>query len=226
MSDREGKPIAEAFNRIGYSAFVLEYTCNAHPLNRTPLRELAWAVCYVRENFQRYGMSRDFVMTCGFSAGAHLIGLLGNVWSDPDWTGFSGSPKLCRPSAQILCYPVVTAGRFAHERSMTNLAGASRSDWSKYSLENMVNVLVPPTFLWHTETDIKVSPRNSLLYYHALMEHGICAELHIFPYGVHGMSLATKEVESPEEGCYADPHIAQWFDLLNGWLKHMEESHS
>lgn len=220
LSEREGEPVAKAFNRIGYAAFVLRYTYDPHPLFYRPLQELAWAVYDIHTNYREYGMEKPRVITCGFSAGGHLAGLLGNQWNTAQ-AGNHGRAQ--RPEAQILCYPVITAGKYAHERSMTNLAGKDTGRWGQFSLEHMVHKGVPPTFLWHTQTDEKVPVYNSLLFYHALLRQDIPAELHIFPEGPHGMSLATKEVECPGENCYQDAHIAQWFDLMEKWLTALEE---
>ena len=47
------------------------------------------------------------------------------------------------------------------------------------------------------------------------------AVLKIYPYGEHGLSLATKEVEEPEKKRYADAHVAGWFGQCAEWLEEM-----
>ena len=59
--------------------------------------------------------------------------------------------------------------------------------------------------------DSTVSVQNSLLFAGALANKKVPFELHIYPYGEHGLSLATKEVEEPEKKRYADAHVAGWF---------------
>jgi dipeptidyl aminopeptidase/acylaminoacyl peptidase len=71
-------------------------------------------------------------------------------------------------------------------------------------------------FLWHTFADQSVPVENSLLYARALREQRIPFELHIFPQGPHGLSLATRETDNGK-GVY--PHVARWMKLCRGWLE-------
>ena len=50
-----------------------------------------------------------------------------------------------------------------------------------------------------------------------LRKHGIPFELHIYPDGPHGLSLADEETEVGDMGC--NPHISGWIDLCTEWLK-------
>ena len=49
LSDREGEPVARAFNRRGYGAVVLKYSLDTPPLGFRPLKELSWTVDQVRQ---------------------------------------------------------------------------------------------------------------------------------------------------------------------------------
>ena len=116
----------------------------------------------------------------------------------------------------ILCYPVITTGVYAHRASIDNLCA---TDQTYYSLEEHVTGNTPPTFLWATMSDDEVPVQNSLLMAEALSEAGVPYELHIFPKGVHGLSLCTPEVDEPERGRLADVHVARWFALCMEWLE-------
>ncbi|MPN62052.1 hypothetical protein SDC9_209798 [bioreactor metagenome] len=121
-----------------------------------------------------------------------------------------------KPNAMILCYPVISSGDFAHRGSFDNLLGTKEPDEStllKFSLENCVSDKTVPTFLWHTAEDGAVPVENSLLFSMALSKEKIPFELHVFPKGGHGMSLATAEV-----GCDA-PYVARWIDFARKWLE-------
>jgi acetyl esterase/lipase len=85
------------------------------------------------------------------------------------------------------------------------------------SLENQVNSDVPKTFIWHTFTDGSVPVENSLLFATALKEQNINTELHIFPEGGHGLSLANKLTLS-NGGNEDVPSAAPWIDLATTWL--------
>ena len=87
-----------------------------------------------------------------------------------------------------------------------------------YSLEAYVDAQTPPAFIWHTAGDSTVAVQNSLCFAESLAAKGVPFELHIYPYGEHGLSLATREVEEAEKQRYADPHVAGWFDQCAQWL--------
>ena len=62
-------------------------------------------------------------------------------------------------------------------------------------------------FFWHTASDDSVPVENSVLYANELSKYKIPYEMHIFPYGVHGMGLSEE-----------DEYIGQWKELLINWL--------
>ncbi|MGN0972822.1 MAG: alpha/beta hydrolase [Aristaeellaceae bacterium] len=206
LSPREAAPVARAFTAGGWASAVLEYTVRADDraplLGKTPLLQLGEAAALLRARYPGLPLA-----VCGFSAGGHLAASLGVHWKELD---------LPRPDALVLSYPVITAGRFAHRGSFANLA--SEEDWAWYSLENQAGPHTPPTFCWHTMTDPEVPVENSLLFANALHQAGVPCELHLYPRGVHGLSLATPEVEEPEKNRLADAHIAGWLALCLDWL--------
>ena len=118
-----------------------------------------------------------------------------------------------RPNALILSYPVVTAGPFAHRGSFEALSGsADLASHLAFGLEDKVGPDTPPVFLWHTMDDNTVPVENSLLLLSALRRAGVPCEAHLFPHGVHGLSVCTAEVNTPQ------PHAAHWFALAAEWL--------
>jgi dipeptidyl aminopeptidase/acylaminoacyl peptidase len=59
---------------------------------------------------------------------------------------------------------------------------------------------------------------NSLLLAGALRRAGVPLEMHLFPEGKHGLSLAVPETADGDSG-YINPHAAQWFSLCVHWVK-------
>lgn len=218
-SIREGAPVARAFAALGISSFVVEYDCAPVPLGTRPLQTLAEAVTYVRERAESFSIQPRRIAVGGFSAGAHLAGTLGMVWNQPEWFSEGTTAAQRRPNALVLCYPVVTAGEFAHRGSLEQLAGADRARQEKFSLERLVNPDTPPVFLWHTLDDDTVPVENTLLLEAALRREKISHELHLFPHGVHGLALADLETYSPSRGRLPDRHVARWATLCAEWLK-------
>ena len=69
-----------------------------------------------------------------------------------------------------------------------------------------------PTFLWHTREDTTVPVENSILLAAALAKNNIPFEMHIYPYGGHGISLANQVVSAN------NPTAAQWFGEALRWM--------
>ena len=154
----------------------------------------------------------------GFSAGGHLVGLLGALW-DQSWLAESiaASPESIRPDTLCLGYPVVSSGAYAHRGSFKYLTGADGALAQELSIENMVGEGFPRTFLWHTAEDVSVPVQNSLLLAQALADHGIGFSLHVFPHGKHGASLAT--AQTAFKGCaeHIQPQVQGWPGQFASW---------
>ncbi|OXM99840.1 alpha/beta hydrolase [Bifidobacterium vansinderenii] len=228
LSTREAEPIARRMNREGFHACVLRYSV-APAVWPQPLLELAATVAWCRSNATRYGIDPDRIVLCGFSAGAHLAGCLGTMWNEP-WIvqrlneSSNASEPLAtddiRPNAQILSYPVITSGQFAHRGSFIHLTGGDATLEPELSLENHVGATTPPTFLWHTATDRTVPMENSLLFAAALHRNGIPMEMHIFPKGDHGIALGTEETAKPDHD-YVEPQVQYWPELAANWIREL-----
>lgn len=221
-SPREAQPVAEAFAAYGWTAWALRYAVAARGLipAERPMRQLAQAVDMVRRE-----RPDQLVVVCGFSAGGHVAASLAVHWQDLN--SLAQSDRTIRPDAVVLAYPVVTSGVYAHRPSFEALLGpepqgAAQDGWLRqlryFSLEDHVSADTPPVFLWHTASDEMVPVQNSLLFAQRLAEEHVPFELHIYPRGTHGLSLATKEVEEIEKERWADEHVAEWFADCIRWL--------
>lgn len=218
VSSREGDPIARRFSAAGYQAFVLDYEVMTTPFP-SHLLTAAKAVAFIRENAKEWHINPEKVFVIGFSAGGHLAASLGTLWNRSfvkDTLGYHNQEH--RPTGMILSYPVITSGEFAHHDSFRNLLLHRYSDSSlqQTSLEKQVSKETVPTFIWHTYEDKTVPVENALLFATALRQQGIPLEMHIFPYGPHGLSLAT-----PEVGCIEGEYTV-WPDLAIRWAKNLK----
>jgi dipeptidyl aminopeptidase/acylaminoacyl peptidase len=70
-----------------------------------------------------------------------------------------------------------------------------------------VTAQTPPTLLIHSTDDKTVPVENSLAFYQALKDNNVPAEMHIYPYGGHGFSLAIGK-----------GYLASWTDRCIDWL--------
>lgn len=223
QSPREAEPIALTFAAQGYAAFVLWYTVKPGEFP-CALLEAAWTVNFVREHADEWNIDPKKVLVCGFSAGGHLAASIGTLWNSPevrDILGFKNREG--RPDGMVLCYPVISSGEFIEHGSFQNLLGSRSEDLelrSRLSLENAVDSETPPAFIWHTAEDSLVPVENSLLMATALSKHSIPFELHIIPFGYHGLALSRPETGEKKENMIPwvtewPKFAAQWFDTVN-----------
>lgn len=217
-SPREAEPVAAAFAEAGWKPWLLYYPVldkeeSGECLGIAPLLHTALAVKRVRES-----CPHKPVILCGFSAGGHAAASLGVHWNDSRLFP-KEEQKEIRPDGLVLCYPVITSGAYAHQGSIRMLVGEEESGKDYFSLERHISAQTPPAFIWHTATDRDVPVQNSFLFAEGLARAGVPFELHIYPEGEHGLSLATKEVEEPAKGRFADAHVAGWFRQCMEWLE-------
>lgn len=210
-SNREGEPTAARFYSYGYNAFVLEYSC-VNKTFPTALLELAAAVKYVKDNAPEL-YATDKIIVCGFSAGGHLAASLGTYHGE--LTEAFGN---VRPDGEILCYPVITSGKYAHRESAENIAPTAELT-DKISLEKHIPADFPPAFIWHCADDTAVPAENSLMLAAELSKHKIPYELHIFPEGGHGIALCDITTLKDNNPRYINPTDAQWFGLAKDFIK-------
>ena len=167
----------------------------------------------------------DGIYVCGFSAGGHLAACLGAHWNKKYVAeALKIKCEMSAPNGLILCYPVILYGQYMHKVSFYNLLGNDAKEhlFNEMSLEKHVGSHTPPVFLWHTLCDESVPVENSLLFACALREKGIPFEMHIFPKGNHGLSLAIEE--TAEEDCQINVHVACWTHLCFDWMDQLSMS--
>ena len=220
LSDREAEPIALVFAAMGFNAFVVWYRIAPHH-HPAALIDVAGSVAWVRAHAEEFCAAPDTIAVMGFSAGGHAAGHLGVRWHDEEFMAECGyTCEAVRPNAMVLCYPVITGGKFAHRGSFRNLTGTEELlVHERYSLEKMVTDQAPPTFLWHTFDDGAVPVENTLMMASELRKCGVMTEVHIFPYGGHGLALANPLTSmSPGQNL---PECAQWPEMAARFLRTM-----
>lgn len=220
LSDREAEPIALVFASMGFNAFIVWYRIAPHR-HPAPVQDVAAAVAWVRAHAEDFCASEDAIAVMGFSAGGHAAGSLGVRWHDEALMADCGlTCEAVRPNAMVLCYPVINGGEFAHRGSFVNLTGTEDiSTHEAHSLETLVTDQAPPTFLWHTFDDGAVPVENTLMMASALRKHGVMTEVHIFPYGGHGLALANPLTSlSPGQNL---PECAEWVNMAARFLRTM-----
>ena len=210
-SQREAEPIAVKFFAEGFNTFVLDYTIvgKGQPYPDA-LREACGLIKLIREKSEDWGCS-DKVSVIGFSAGGHLASMIATQYDSDTVVDFLGA--IVKPDACILGYPVTTGGEYAHRGSFINMTGSE--DVEKHQMldsSKFVSERTCPVFLFHTANDETVPVQNSLLFAKQLADYKVPFECHIYPDGVHGLSLATEMTCTTDEVCMINDRFAGWFD--------------
>lgn len=219
-SDREAEPVAMKYLAEGYHAAVLRYSVKP-AIYPAALLETAAAVVYLRRHAKEYYIDENQIILQGFSAGGHLAASYATMWTE-DFIAerMQAEKEELKPNLLILAYPVITSGEFAHHDSFHNLLGDRYEELKeKMSLEHQVNQDTPPVFIWHTYTDATVPAENSLLFMEDLRAKGIVTEFHLYPDGVHGLSLADIQTLGREETEYQE-ECQGWFASAVKFIRH------
>ncbi|GAA0108187.1 alpha/beta hydrolase [Clostridium tertium] len=222
-SDREAEPVALKFMAEGFNVVVLRYSVAPNKFPKA-LIELAATVNYARSKSEEWNVDKDKIIVCGFSAGGHLAGSLGVLWDNKILEeALEMNKDNIKPNAMMLCYPVITSGEFAHKGSFDNLLdeNISEVEREKLSLEKLVSKETPQTFLWHTFDDGAVPVQNSLFFANSLASNNVPFELHIYPNGVHGLSLCEELTAMNGQSEHINQHAGTWFKLAVEWIKNL-----
>lgn len=187
-SDREGDPVAMAYLRAGYHAFILRYTLRDKGQWPAPLLDYEAAYEILESHSEDWGIDMDHVAVVGFSAGGHLAACAATMAKH-------------RPQAAILVYPAIL-------EDLLNACAPGLPSPAKY-----VDNHTCPCFIAATRTDEIVLTVNELAFEQALAEHGIVFESHIYAFGPHGFS--TGEAWIASNICERVPH---WVDESISWL--------
>ena len=211
-SNHEGRQVANWFNALGITAFVLKYRLGPRYHHPIELGDAQRAIRLVRSRAREFEISPDRIGMMGFSAGGHLASTTATHFD-------SGNPAAAdpidrvssRPDFAILGYPVITLeAPYAHQGSVKNLLGDNPDPKlvEELSNERQVTPQTPPTFLFATSDDDVVPVENSVSFYVALHKAGVPAELHVFEKGPHGVGLAL-----------GNPALGEWPALLANWMR-------
>jgi len=210
----EGINIAKTFINHGTAAFILKYRLPSDSImpDKTigPLQDAQQALKLVRQQAAKWNIDQHKIGIMGFSAGGHLASSAGTHFDS--CFIYNEEHISLRPDFMILIYPVISmTERLTHMGSRKNLLGdnpsAERIEF--FSNELHVTNQTPPTYLTHTEDDEGVV--NSLVFYEALRNKNVPAEMHLYSKGGHGfvLHIPTEEWMVP---------LFKWMKS-NDWMK-------
>lgn len=206
-SDREAEPIAMQFCARGFQAFVLRYSVGEDASFAEALGDARAALRRIREMADQWQIHPGQVAVCGFSAGGHLAAATGiAVAMEQDGAEIPAPGPGEGADALILGYPCIQS-----EMSAIFPFGVP-------SLHPYVTRETPPAFLFHTADDDVVPVENSLCFASALAAASVPFALHVYPAGVHGLSLATAQTAGGRAHL-VEGEVAGWTELCFRFLE-------
>lgn len=195
---KEGVEIAEWFNKLGVTAFVLYYRM-PFTHHQVPLNDAKMAMQIIRSKSVVWNLNKNRIGIIGFSAGGHLAATLGTHFE-----------KENRPSFMALIYPVISfRPAFFPGGTCENLLGkeVSVEQIDMYSNELHVTKYTPPTFLVHAMNDSVVEPFHSCAFADSLKTNKVKYELVLYKKGGHGFGMRPQNVDAD-----------QWPNKFKEWL--------
>lgn len=190
--DVEGTEVCGWLNSIGMTCVLVKYRVpeeGHYPENVEDLEDAQQAMRLTRAHASEWHIDPKRVGVIGFSAGAHLAAVL-STHTDFQGKNVPASAIDARPSFQMIIYPGWTTGA----DGKVNPAVQPTSQ-------------IPPTFLLQAENDYTAHVESSLIYFQALKDAKVPAELHVFTQGGHGFGLRATELP-----------ISHWPVLAETWL--------
>jgi acetyl esterase/lipase len=198
--DKEGLDVCRWLNSIDMACLLVKYRVpetGHYPENPADLQDAQQAMRVARAHAAEWHINPARIGVVGFSAGGHLAVTLSNHFDD---TSVESTPAAAdvdtkisaRPEFAILGYPAYLPTGTDRKELDPNLMPSPRT---------------PPTFIIQAENDEKYID-SSLVYFRALKDAGVPAELHLYATGGHGFGM--RPVGMPEE---------HWGDTATDWLR-------
>ena len=167
----------------GITAVLVKYRL-PNGYKEAMLEDAFGAVRYIRTRTD-LGVDPNKVGVTGSSAGGCLTALVSNMMPDDE-----------KPAFAIPLYGSMLRTEF-YTGNKANYALLGKNftwqDAVDMSSNNMVTPKTSPTLLLLCDDDRVVEPYSSLVYYEALVRHGVKCSMHIFPEGGHSLKKAVKE---------------------------------
>jgi len=175
--DLEGTEVCDWLNSAGITCILLKYRVpdsGPYPKSSAALQDAQRAFGIVRSHAAEWHIDPQRIGVLGFSAGAHLAAALGTHFDQRLYDPIDTADKVsCRPDFAVIIYPGYLA------LSEQNFAANS---------EIHVTGKTPPSFIVQAEDD-PVHVENSTVYFLALKNAKVSAEMHLYAQGGHGYGL-------------------------------------
>lgn len=197
--DLEGTEVCDWLNRVGITCILVKYRVpdsGPYPKSSAALQDAQRALGMVRSHAAEWHIDPQRIGVLGFSAGAHLSAALSTHFEKRLYDPIDDADKVsCRPDFAVIVYPGYLALQEHNFAPNPDIQVTSQT---------------PPTFIVQAEDD-PVHVENSIVYFLALKNAKVPAELHIYANGGHGYGLRRTKLP-----------ITAWPRLVETWLHTIE----
>jgi acetyl esterase/lipase len=194
--DLEGTEVCDWLNSVGITCVLVKYRVpdsGPYPKSSAALQDAQRALGMVRSRAAEWQIDPKRIGVLGFSAGAHLAAALSTHFDQRLYDPIDAADQVsCRPDFAVIVYPGYLA--------------LAEQDFAPNS-EIHVTEKTPPSFIVQAEDD-PVHVENSTVYFLALKNAKVPAEMHIYANGGHGYGLRRTELP-----------ITDWPKLVETWLR-------
>ena len=190
--------LAQWYASQGITAAIVKYRLPNYGHNEATLEDAMGAVRYLRTRTD-LGIDPNKVGVMGSSAGGHLASWVSNAMPDGE-----------KPAFALLHYAwinLLKSNSGAADKALVQLLGKdyTEQDTIDLSTYRMVTATTSPTMLLLCDNDGLVPSVDAVEYYEALVNHGVKATMHIYPFGGHSVKKHTAELQSA---------VLAWLDYL------------
>jgi acetyl esterase/lipase len=166
----EGYEIAKWLNKLGFTAFVLQY--RVPKKQEGALQDVQRAIRIVRSQARQWQLDPEKIGVMGFSAGGSLSARISTLYNKDSYTKIDAADEVsAKPAFALLIYP-------AYLDQGTN---------NTLTPELAVDAQTPPMFLFATADD--TYGNSALVMAGALRNAKVPVELHFYAHGGHGYGL-------------------------------------
>lgn len=183
-----------------------------YPESPMALEDAQRTVGLVRFHAAKWHIDPNKIGVLGFSSGGHLVAAISTHFNQRLYPVVDAADKeSCRPDFAVAIYPGhLSLASVAWDKNFgRGLKQKPTSQANNYELNPDVPVTrqTPPTFLLQAEDDHEDNVNDSLVYYIALKNAGVPAEMHLYAEGGHAFGL--RHTKFP---------ITEWPSLVEIWL--------
>lgn len=150
----EGACTAWQLHEMGYTVFVLRYRIWTDASADAPMEDIGYAVKYITEHAEEFGVQTEDYAVVGYSAGGHIAGLFGT-----DAVGYKNY-DVPKPAALILAYPI---NNFTVVKPLYHVVmdiGTCQPRFYTMTLSDYVTDDYPATYHWHGKNDLTLLSMN------------------------------------------------------------------